>query len=137
MFSAVSRAAEDADAVVMCAAVADFKGKGPLRRDQKENFDQPELEPTVDILSLWGRRKEPYPGQVRGGNRRPCAERAERCGEEPGCDRGQRRFSDDIRFESDDNRSDLLRTAGPRPSATKDGIAVGVWRTLDGKLFRG
>lgn len=64
MEEAVLRLAIGADAVVMAAAVADFRPKAPAGTKLKKEAGTPEvvLEPTPDILAELGRRKAP--GQV-------------------------------------------------------------------------
>jgi len=64
MEAAVLALAESADAVVMAAAVADFRPKGFTPSKLKKDGGPPEviLEPTPDILAELGRRKRP--GQV-------------------------------------------------------------------------
>jgi phosphopantothenoylcysteine decarboxylase/phosphopantothenate--cysteine ligase len=143
MFAAVSRAAEDADAVVMCAAVADFKAKksasGKIR---KEDFDyRVELSPTVDILETLGKKK---------GNRVLVGFAAETDDLARNAREKMRRKNldaivandvsrSDIGFESENNEVRIFFPDGEVleiPLATKDGIAVGVWRILEGKLFR-
>lgn len=64
MESAVRRRADDADAVVMAAAVADFRPKAPASGKLPKSEGPPDLvlEPTVDILAQLGRGKRP--GQV-------------------------------------------------------------------------
>ena len=64
MAAAVLGRADQADIVIMAAAVADFRpvkaGAGKLKKDA--GLPQIELEPTLDILAELGRRKRP--GQV-------------------------------------------------------------------------
>ena len=143
MFSAVTRAAEDADAVVMCAAVADFKGRNTAPvKIRKEAFDyRMELSPTVDILESLGKKK---------GNRVLVGFAAETEDLERNAREKIRRKNldaivandvsrSDIGFESDNNEVRIFFPDGEvleLPLTTKDGIAVGVWRMLDGKLFR-
>jgi phosphopantothenoylcysteine decarboxylase/phosphopantothenate--cysteine ligase len=57
----VLRRAGDADVIVMAAAVADFRPKGPSDAKLKKDQGVPELvlEPTPDILSELGERKRP------------------------------------------------------------------------------
>jgi phosphopantothenoylcysteine decarboxylase / phosphopantothenate---cysteine ligase len=64
MRRAVLEAAEGADAVVMAAAVADFRPKAPAADKLKKELGAPELglEPTPDILAELGDR--PVPGRV-------------------------------------------------------------------------
>lgn len=143
MFSAVSRAAEDAEAVVMCAAVADFKAKRSAPgKIKKESFDyRVELSPTVDILECLGKKK---------GNRVLVGFAAETDDLARNAREKMRRKNldaivandvsrTDIGFESDDNEVRIFFPDGEvreLPLTTKDGIAVGVWLALNGKLFR-
>jgi phosphopantothenoylcysteine decarboxylase/phosphopantothenate--cysteine ligase len=64
MEAAMVRHAEDADVVVMAAAVADFRVKAPADSKLVKSDGVPELvlEPTPDILAELGRRRRP--GQV-------------------------------------------------------------------------
>ncbi|PWB65571.1 MAG: bifunctional phosphopantothenoylcysteine decarboxylase/phosphopantothenate--cysteine ligase CoaBC, partial [Deltaproteobacteria bacterium] len=143
MFSAVSAAAGDADVVVMCAAVADFRAKeaapGKIR---KEDFDfRVELAPTVDILETLGKEK---------GSRALVGFAAETDDlERKAIEKMRRKNLDaivandvsraDIGFESDNNEVRIFFPDGEvreLPLATKDGIAVGVWLALNGKLLR-
>lgn len=143
MFSAVSRAAEDADVVVMCAAVADFKAKKSASvKIKKEDFDyRLELSPTVDILETLGKKKGK---RVLVGFAAETDDLARNAREKM-----RRKNLDaivandvsraDIGFESDDNEVRVFFPDGEireLPLATKDGIAVGVWLALNGKLFR-
>jgi phosphopantothenoylcysteine decarboxylase/phosphopantothenate--cysteine ligase len=64
MEAAVMPRAEEADIVIMAAAVADFRPKAPADRKLKKDEGVPEivLEPTHDFLVDLGKRKPP--GQV-------------------------------------------------------------------------
>jgi phosphopantothenoylcysteine decarboxylase/phosphopantothenate--cysteine ligase len=64
MHDAVMARAPSADAVIMAAAVADFRPKAPSPQKLKKDEGVPEivLEPTTDILAALGRDKRP--GQV-------------------------------------------------------------------------
>jgi len=64
MHDAVMARAPRADAVIMAAAVADFRPKAPSPQKLKKDEGVPEivLEPTTDILAALGRDK--HPGQV-------------------------------------------------------------------------
>ncbi len=144
MFNAVSIASEGADAVVMCAAVADFRPKKAWpRKVGKGDFDlKVELDPTVDILESLGKRK---------GNRVLIGFAAETDDLARNAREKMRRKNldaivandvsrADIGFESDNNEVRIFFPDGEireLPLATKDGIAVGVWLALNGKLFRG
>jgi len=143
MFSAVSRAGEDADAIVMCAAVADFKAERPATgKIKKEGFDyRVELSPTVDILESLGKKKG---NRILVGFAAETGDLARNAREKM-----QRKNLDaivandvsrpDIGFESDDNEVRIFFPDGEvreLPLATKDGIAVGVWLALNGKLLR-
>jgi len=143
MFSAVSRAAEDAEIVVMCAAVADFRASRTApSKIKKEGFDyRVELSPTVDILASLAKKK---------GNRILVGFAAETEDLARNAREKMRRKKldaivandvsrTDIGFESDDNEVRVFFPDGEvreLPLATKDGIAVGVWLALNGKLFR-
>lgn len=143
MFSAVSLAAEDSDAVVMCAAVADFKARAAApAKIKKEGFDyRVELAPTVDILESLGKKKG---NRVLVGFAAETDDLARNAREKM-----KRKKLDaivandvsrtDIGFESDNNEVRIFFPDGEvleLPLGTKDGIAVGVWRALLGKLFR-
>ena len=143
MYSAVSGAAEDAEIVVMCAAVADFRArKQAPSKIKKEGFDyRVELSPTVDILASLAKKK---------GNRLLVGFAAETEDLARNAREKMRRKKldaivandvsrTDIGFESDDNEVRVFFPDGEvreLPLATKDGIAVGVWLALNGKLFR-
>jgi phosphopantothenoylcysteine decarboxylase/phosphopantothenate--cysteine ligase len=143
MFSAVSRASADADVVVMCAAVADFKAKKAApAKIKKDGFDyRLELSPTVDILETLGKKK---------GKRILVGFAAETDDLTTNAREKMRRKNldaivandvsrADIGFESDDNEVRIFFPDGEireLPLATKEGIAVGVWLALNGKLFR-
>ncbi len=64
MHDAVMARSGSADAVIMAAAVADFRPKAPAEQKLKKADGVPEivLEPTTDILAALGRAKQP--GQV-------------------------------------------------------------------------
>jgi phosphopantothenoylcysteine decarboxylase/phosphopantothenate--cysteine ligase len=143
MFSAVSRAAEDAEVVVMCAAVADFKArKTAPSKIKKDGFDyRVELSPTVDILESLGKEKG---SRILVGFAAETDDLARNAREKM-----RRKNLDaivandvsrtDIGFESDENEVRIFFPDGEvrdLPLATKDGIAVGVWLALNGKLFR-
>ncbi len=142
MMEAVGRAAKDADVVVMCAAVADFRPAQPLpRKIKKENFDyKVELAPTVDILATLGSAK---------GNRVLVGFAAETDDLERNAV-GKIRAKNldaivandvsrtDIGFESDDNEVRIFFADGETrelPLASKEGIAAGVWRALHARLM--
>lgn len=61
MAEAMKREAGEADLIVMCAAVADYRPKtvSPLKMKKKEERMVLELEPTEDILLSLGRMKRP------------------------------------------------------------------------------
>jgi phosphopantothenoylcysteine decarboxylase/phosphopantothenate--cysteine ligase len=143
MLGAVTREAEDADVVVMCAAVADFRpAKASSRKIKKDGFDHKvELAPTPDILESLGRKK---------GNRILVGFAAETDDLAQNAREKMRRKNldaivandvsrTDIGFESDNNEVRIFFPDGDvmdLPLATKDGIAVGVWLALNGKLLR-
>jgi phosphopantothenoylcysteine decarboxylase / phosphopantothenate---cysteine ligase len=143
MMDAVSEAAAGADVVVMCAAVADFRAARPVPvKIKKEGFDyRVELAPTVDILESLGKRKN---GRILVGF----------AAETDNLDRNAlekmtRKNLDiivandvsrsDIGFESDRNEVRLLFRDGEvldLPLDSKEGVAVGVWRAVYGKLLK-
>jgi len=143
MLGAVTREAEGADVVVMCAAVADFRPEKPSsRKIKKDGFDRKvELAPTPDILESLGKRK---------GNRLLVGFAAETDDlARNALEKMQRKNLDaivandvsrtDIGFESDNNEVRIFFPDGDvmdLPLATKDGIAVGVWLALNGKFLR-
>ncbi|MBI5574752.1 MAG: bifunctional phosphopantothenoylcysteine decarboxylase/phosphopantothenate--cysteine ligase CoaBC [Deltaproteobacteria bacterium] len=143
MFKAVSRVSENADVVVMCAAVADFKAKKAAgAKIKKEDFDyKVELSPTVDILETLGKNKGK---KILVGFAAETDDLARNAREKM-----RRKNLDaivandvsraDIGFESDDNEVRIFFPDGEireLPLATKDGIAAGVWLALNGKMFR-
>jgi phosphopantothenoylcysteine decarboxylase/phosphopantothenate--cysteine ligase len=144
MLGAVTRVAQGADVVVMCAAVADFRpAETSPRKIKKDGFDGTvRLEPTADILETLGKEK---------GNRILVGFAAETDDlERNALEKIRRKNLDaivandvsraDIGFESDNNEVRIFFPDGgviDLPLATKDGIAVGVWLALNGKLLRG
>ncbi|MGE5190313.1 MAG: bifunctional phosphopantothenoylcysteine decarboxylase/phosphopantothenate--cysteine ligase CoaBC [Gemmatimonadota bacterium] len=142
MMEAVGSAAADADAVAMCAAVADFRPvQARPRKIKKQNFDDRlELVPTVDILATLGREK---------GKRILVGFAAETDDIESNALAKIRSKNldaivandvsrSDIGFESDDNEVRIIFADGEAtdlPLASKDGIAAGVWRALHAKLM--
>ena len=143
MLGAVTREAEGADVVVMCAAVADFRPEKPSsRKIKKDGFDRKvELAPTPDILESLGKKK---------GNRLLVGFAAETDDlARNALEKMRRKNLDaivandvsrtDIGFESDNNEVRIFFPDGDvmdLPLATKDGIAVGVWLALNGKFLR-
>jgi len=142
MMEAVRRAAAGADAVVMCAAVADFRPAQPFPlKIKKETFDyKVELAPTVDILAALGSEK---------GSRLLVGFAAETDDIERNAAAKIRKKNldaivandvsrTDIGFESEDNEVRIIFADGETrelPLASKEGIAAGVWRTLHAKLM--
>ena len=142
MQAAVDRESADADAVVMCAAVADFRAAriSPTKIKKDGGGWNLELSPTVDILDRLGRDK----------GRRVLVGFAAETGdiEQNAIGKMRKKNLDaivandvsraDIGFESDDNEVRIFFSDGEvreLPLATKEGIAVGVWLALHGKLF--
>ncbi len=142
MHTAVERESADADAVVMCAAVADFRAASvaPAKIKKDGGGWNLELSTTVDILERLG------------GNKRHrllvgfAAETGDI--EQNAIGKMRKKNLDaivandvsrtDIGFESDDNEVRIFFSDGETrelPLATKEGIAVGVWRALHGKLL--
>ncbi|MDH3237159.1 MAG: bifunctional phosphopantothenoylcysteine decarboxylase/phosphopantothenate--cysteine ligase CoaBC, partial [Deltaproteobacteria bacterium] len=142
MQKAVERESSDADAVVMCAAVADFRAAAVAPTKIKKDSDgwKLELAPTVDILEGLGKNK----------GRRVLVGFAAETGDivQNAIAKMRKKNLDaivandvsrtDIGFESDDNEVRIFFSDGEireLPLATKEGIAVGVWLALHGKLF--
>lgn len=142
MREAVERESPDADAVVMCAAVADFRAATVAPAKIKKDRDgwRLELAPTVDILEGLGKNK----------GRRVLVGFAAETGDiaKNAIEKMRKKNLDaivandvsrtDIGFESDDNEVRIFFSDGEirdLPLATKEGIAVGVWLALHGKLF--
>ncbi len=142
MRKAVERESSDADAVVMCAAVADFRAAAVAPTKIKKNSEgwKLELAPTVDILEGLGKNK----------GRRVLVGFAAETGDiaQNAIAKMRKKNLDaivandvsrtDIGFESDDNEVRIFFSDGDireLPLATKEGIAVGVWLALHGKLF--
>ncbi|MGZ8447991.1 MAG: bifunctional phosphopantothenoylcysteine decarboxylase/phosphopantothenate--cysteine ligase CoaBC [Candidatus Deferrimicrobiaceae bacterium] len=144
MRTAVERESADADAVVMCAAVADFRpaSVSPTKIKKDGGGLSLELTPTVDILDRLGRAK---------GRRVLVGFAAETSDIEKNAIAKMRKKNldaivandvsrTDIGFESDDNEVRIFFSDGEvreLPLATKEGIAVGVWLALHGKLIAG
>jgi phosphopantothenoylcysteine decarboxylase/phosphopantothenate--cysteine ligase len=131
MRSAVRRYAGDADAVVMAAAVADFRPKASATEKIKKGDGVPEilLEPTVDILAELGANKAP--GRIVVG----FAAETERLAEHAAAKLAAKKVdlmiandvgADDSGFEVDTNRVLVLDAAGGAeelPLMTKDALA--------------
>ena len=124
-----------ADAVVMAAAVADFRPKGSAPGKLKKDDGLPELvlEPTPDILASWGSaRARVGAGRLRGGDRatwrRPAAPssaqgRRPARGEPSGTPRHRVRVRDEP-------RGDLRRRRRRRaPADLDEGRARRDWRS--------
>lgn len=142
MMEAVRRAGAGADAVVMCAAVADFRPAQPLpRKIKKENFDyKVELAPTVDILETLGGEKGKrilvgFAAETDDIERNAVAKIRKKNLDAIVANDVSRT---DIGFESDDNEVRVIFADGETrelPLASKEGIAAAVWRTLHAKLM--
>ncbi len=142
MMEAVRRAAAGADAVIMCAAVADFRLAHPLpRKIKKENFDyRVELAPTVDILETLGSEKGKrilvgFAAETDDIERNAVAKIRKKNLDAIVANDVSRT---DIGFESDDNEVRVIFADGEArelPLASKEGIAAAVWRTLHAKLM--
>ncbi len=142
MHRAVVAASGGAHAVVMCAAVADFRAADPSPvKIKKENFSgHLELVPTVDILEALGREKG---GRILIG----FAAETDDIVRHAMAKMEKKRLDaivandvsrTDIGFESDDNEVRILFSDGEvreLPLASKEGIAVGVWLAVKGKLL--
>lgn len=144
MQAAVVRESAGADAVVMCAAVADFRASSiaPAKIKKDGRGLTVDLSETPDILEGLGREK---------GNRILVGFAAETGDIAQNAVAKLRNKNldaivandvsrTDIGFESDDNEVRIFFSDGEvrdLPLATKEGIAVGVWVALHGKLFAG
>ena len=131
MHDAVMARFERADAVIMAAAVADFRPKAPAEHKIKKSNGVPDivLEPTIDILAALGRTKRP--GQVIVG----FAAETERLRENAAAKLEAKRVdlivandvsAADAGFEVDTNRAVLLTTGGAvdeTPLLSKDQLA--------------
>jgi phosphopantothenoylcysteine decarboxylase / phosphopantothenate---cysteine ligase len=117
MHDAVMARAASADAVIMAAAVADFRPKAPAEQKLKKADGVPEivLEPTTDILAALGRAKRP--GQMVVG----FAAETERLREHAAAKLAAKRVdlmvandvsAADAGFEVDTNRAVLLMADG-------------------------
>ena len=142
MLNAVERESADADALVMCAAVADFRAATVAPAKIKKDGDglRIDLTTTVDILDRIGRDK---------GRRVLIGFAAETSDIDRNAKAKMRKKNldaivandvtrTDIGFESDDNEVRILFSDGEvreLPFASKEGISVGVWLALKGKLF--
>jgi len=131
MRDAVVTRADTCDAIVMAAAVADFRPKEVAPEKLKKGEGVPEivLEPTVDILAELGQRRRA--GQIVVG----FAAETERVQEHAAAKLAAKRVdlmvandvtADDSGFEVDTNRALVLDAAGgvqPLPLMTKDALA--------------
>jgi phosphopantothenoylcysteine decarboxylase/phosphopantothenate--cysteine ligase len=131
MCEAVLARSDDCDAIVMAAAVADFRPKAVAGEKLKKGDGVPEivLEPTVDILAELGSRKRP--GQVVVG----FAAETERIREHAAAKLAAKRVdlvvandvsADDSGFEVDTNRALVLDAGGgveELPLLSKDALA--------------
>jgi len=132
MHDAVMARVGEADAVIMAAAVADFRPKTVAAEKMKKSQGVPEivLEPTVDILAALGRTKRP--GQVVVG----FAAETERLRDNAAAKLVAKRVdlivandvsAPDAGFEVDTNRALLLDANGAveeTPLLTKDALAA-------------
>ena len=142
MHRAVVAASGGAHAVVMCAAVADFRAADPSPvKIKKENFSgHLEFVPTVDILEALGREKGGriligFAAETDDIVRHAMAKMEKKQLDAIVANDVSRT---DIGFESDDNEVRILFSDGEvreLPLASKEGIAVGVWLAVKGKLL--
>jgi phosphopantothenoylcysteine decarboxylase / phosphopantothenate---cysteine ligase len=131
MHDAVMARAADADAVVMAAAVADFRPKAPSEHKLKKADGVPDivLEPTTDILAALGRARRP--GQVVVGFAAETARLAENAAAKLAAKRVDLIVANDVGapdagFEVDTNRALLLGADGSAdetPLLTKEQLA--------------
>jgi phosphopantothenoylcysteine decarboxylase / phosphopantothenate---cysteine ligase len=132
MHDAVMAAAPRADAVIMAAAVADFRPKAPSAQKIKKVDGVPEivLEPTPDILAALGRTKRP--GQVVVGFAAETERLAEHAAGKLAAKRVDLMVANDVSapdsgFEVDTNRALLLDSGGgaeETPLLTKEQLAA-------------
>mgnify|MGYP002230958389 CR=1 FL=1 len=84
MYEAASREFTDADAGILCAAVADFTPESVADHKIKREKDDLvlQLKPTQDIAASLGKQKKagPKAGGFRTGNKRRTAERTRKTG---------------------------------------------------------
>lgn len=142
MNEAVVRAARDADAVVMCAAVADFRpGKPAAGKVKKEEFEgRLALVPTVDILAGLGKRKGK---RVLVGFAAETEDLVRNAMEKIRRKRLDAIVANDVSrsdigFGSDANEVRLLFADGESlhlPRDAKEAIAERIWRALHRKLL--
>ncbi|MDQ1379451.1 MAG: phosphopantothenoylcysteine decarboxylase / phosphopantothenate---cysteine ligase [Actinomycetota bacterium] len=132
MHDAVMALSASADAVIMAAAVADFRPKAPAQQKIKKADGVPEIvfEPTTDILAALGRAKRP--GQIVVG----FAAETERLRENAAAKLAAKRVdlivandvsASDAGFEVDTNRALLLAADGSAAETqllTKDELAT-------------
>jgi len=144
MQKAVERESSSADAVVMCAAVADFRAATVAAAKIKKDGGglQLDLVPTVDILDGLGRDKGKRVLVGFAAETGDIAQNAVAKMRKKNLDAivANDVSRTDIGFESDDNEVRIFFSDGEvreLPLATKEGIAVGVWLALHGKLFAG
>jgi phosphopantothenoylcysteine decarboxylase/phosphopantothenate--cysteine ligase len=142
MQKAVERESSSADAVVMCAAVADFRAATVAAAKIKKDGGglQLELVPTVDILDGLGRDKGKRVLVGFAAETGDIAQNAVAKMRKKNLDAivANDVSRTDIGFESDDNEVRIFFSDGEvreLPLATKEGIAIGVWLALHGKLF--
>ncbi len=144
MQKAVERESSSADAVVMCAAVADFRATtvAPAKIKKDGGGLQLDLVPTVDILDGLGRDKGKRVLVGFAAETGDIAKNAVAKMRKKNLDAivANDVSRADIGFESDDNEVRIFFSDGEiweLPLATKEGIAIGVWLALHGKLFTG
>ncbi len=119
MARAVLARFQDADAVIMAAAVADFRPKAVADEKLKKRDGVPEivLEPTPDVLAVLGERKQP--GQLLVGFAAETERVEEHAAEKMAAKRVDLMVANDVSapdagFEVDTNRAILLYSSGSR-----------------------
>jgi phosphopantothenoylcysteine decarboxylase/phosphopantothenate--cysteine ligase len=132
MHDAVMARFADVDAVIMAAAVADFRPKAPAEQKIKKADGVPDivLEPTVDILAALGRTKRP--GQVVVGFAAETEKLRENAAAKLAAKRVDLIVANDVSapdagFEVDTNRAVLLGADGSAedtPLLSKDQLAA-------------
>jgi phosphopantothenoylcysteine decarboxylase/phosphopantothenate--cysteine ligase len=141
MFDAVTAAAKGADAVVMCAAVADFRFEAAApRKIKKEGFDfRAKLAPTVDILECLGKSKGNlllvgFAAETDDLARNAVAKMKRKNLDAIVANDVSRT---DIGFASEENEVRIFFSDGTvrdLPRAPKEEIALEIWNSLQGKL---
>ena len=135
MEEAVLSRAGEADVVVMAAAVADFRPKGPVTEKLSKADGPPELvlEPTTDILAALGRQRRP--GQILVGFAAETSALLEKAGAKLAAKGVDLIVANDVSapdagFEHETNRAVILGAGGFR-----EDVALGPKAELAARVF--